>query len=80
MRSRSARDMEGEECALAPIADLWWQLQANCANSSAVLLSVPDVAQEIQAPLVFFRFLASLFGLSEIIFEIGPFDGQGQRV
>lgn len=36
--------------------------------------------QEIQAALVFFRFLAGLFGLPEIIFEIGLFDGQGQRV
>lgn len=45
-----------------------------------LLLSVPDVAQKIQAALVFFRFLASLFGLPEIVFEIGPFDRQGQWV
>lgn len=40
----------------------------------------PQVAQEIQAALVFFRVLSGLFGLPEIVFEVGLFDRQGQRV
>ncbi len=49
-------------------------------NLSALLLPIPDVAQEVEAVLVFFRFLTGLFGLPEIVFEIGLFDRQGQRV
>jgi len=49
-------------------------------GGSTDLAFAPDLVQEIQTALVFFGFLAGLFGLSEIVFKVGLFDWQGQRI